>query len=444
MIKNEQNFLIKDEKIYELLEENEVDFSFDQEIKFFTKFTPKNKVFIKQTQSKFVQVKNGKFDKILDDLEIKFDDRIGFLLKKKIFSFTIDGVIYEISEFGEFLSPVCILSAKFDLETKLDLPEFLKKIVIKEIKKSEYSDERLALFGNPDFKLDFKNTIKRAKKADDISLFSPGFTKTSQIIQIVFVSKFALLKRSLDRYLQNQKTKNLLKIKNNFESIIVLLDKFEYMLNKRIVGSFKKEINYYLDQIYEFQNENYLKKWLNKLPYKTKTIEKRHKNSSVDKLIILFGSERIKNNFDNFELILQSDHFFTSQKAISNDTRIVISRLFRISALNALKNLLHPKFNRQMWQSVFEFRVFCELFLELFTQKGKKISKKLSKIVKLLELNSQANFANDECERLGVLAESDTLKTKNLQVKIKQKTPNLFKKIHKLSKSLKIYYSKEI
>ena len=97
-----------------------------------------------------------------------------------------------------------------------------------------------------------------------------------------------------------------------------------------------------------------------------------------------------------------------------------------------------------MWQSVFEFKVFCELFLELFCQKDKKIIKKLSKITKLLELSSQANFANEECEKIGVLAESDTLKTKNLQIKIKQKTPSLFKKIHKLSKSLKIYYFKEI
>ncbi|KAA3688071.1 CYTH domain-containing protein, partial [Campylobacter fetus] len=153
-------------------------------LQFYTKIAPNYEVRFRKTANEFIKtIKIGKGlirqenETVISEKEFQKQRKnsIANQISKSRYIFKLNNFPCNIDIYNDCLSDLAIFEIEFMKKSDADvfvLPEFLKNYINKEITFDErYKNKNLALFGLPDFKFNYKKTVKMVEKLNHIKLF---------------------------------------------------------------------------------------------------------------------------------------------------------------------------------------------------------------------------------------------------------------------------------
>lgn len=393
-------------------------------VKFYVKITKFEEITYKKTGKKLIlQLKN----KLLKSKEKSIISKAQFFKAKKNhiaqisktrYIFKLKNLPCSVDIYNNDLRHICIFSVKFDLAegaAQFSIPSFISKHLKKEITlDSDYYDIRLAIFGQPNFHFDSKNTMKIIEKSDQLKLFFPANIRTYDAVKIILFQLFHQIMTQKDNNNSKEYLENLyiLFVKN-----LIIIKYFGDSIDELTANKFIQIFTQITDKIEQTINLNHKK-------------TSQHHTPIATELTNYINSTEFESIMQEWKLILNDDSDFyigNSNKNIKSASAYVIRSL----CLKLIHHILKSYHYKKTIKTLIELIFMIDFFGDLFEIQQINIQHKLNKLLYLYKFHYE--YQKDTNENIEI----------NLMDKINKNNQKIVKKLHRLSQILKIFYLKE-
>lgn len=457
-----RKFLL-DEPLQPALKEDGAEFKQIDILQFYTKISSNEEIKFKKVADLYTKTKTIKKGLIKEEkqepiskkeFEAALDCGVYPRISKSRFSFKLNNQPCSIDIYKDELCGLFIFEIEFmtrDDANEFMLPEFLQNRVLKEITDDEnYTDRNLALFGKPDFKFSYKNSLKLIEKLGEFKLFFASSISTYDAIRMVlFQICRSMLKNNLS-YLKSKDKNSLEKLCFDMEKTLFFLETFTNVIDEKVVSKFINEFKILHSKISNLIELNYALECAGAAGFELEKAFITKRQILEDEIRLCLSSEDFDELIKEWEIVLSDENdFYVSSNYMIFIKSSVAYNLRKLS-LKVIKSLRSQN-SKNAFSECKKLNVFLGYFEDLFMIKCEsKLLKQTDKIIKIYKFISECKVFLDikfdlkSSQNLDTFNKNINSQIKKSNKKIAKKSKNIIKNLHKLSRNLKVYYQKEI
>ncbi|RUT50108.1 hypothetical protein BWK51_05740 [Campylobacter fetus] len=457
----ERKFLLNNGFIQIALMLEGVEFKKVNILQFYTKIAPNYEVRFRKTANEFIKtIKIGKGlirqenETVISEKEFQKQRKnsIANQISKSRYIFKLNNFPCNIDIYNDYLSDLAIFEIEFMKKSDADvfiLPEFLKNYINKEITFDErYKNKNLALFGLPDFKFNYKKTVKMVEKLNHIKLFFGKNISSYDAIRLTLLQNYKMILEYKLKYLQGKDQSTLTNLRDALRVSYSLMDIFKFTFDEKIISVFLDTFSQKIRKTTELIRANLLIDYTNTASFELINSENYNKQRQIleDETILLLSSDTFEKELKEWNIVLNDEDYFY---ASNNSTPIKTASAYRLrlEILKTIKSIKRKKNYKQIYKQCRDLRAILWYFGDIFGNTNKMI-KNLDNLIENLRFLSQCRLFENakfkDNDNLEFFKKSLNLKILKTIKKADKKAQKITKKIGKFSKKLKVYYTKEI
>ncbi|ANE35308.1 putative CYTH domain protein [Campylobacter iguaniorum] len=458
----ERKFLLNDTFLQNTLQTDGVEFKQLNITQFYTQISPVNETRYRKSDDEFF--KTTKFGKglIRQEHEIKISKQeyekalkhaIALPISKTRYEFKLNNLPCNIDVYSDWLCDLAVFEIEFLTQNdakEFVMPEFLAQNILKEITEDErYKNKNLALFGNPNFNFDYKNSLKMIEKLGEFKLFFPSLISTYDGIRMVLFQIYNTILSQKLNYLKTKDKASLQSLQNEIYKSLFFLKSFKFAIDERICTKFINIFEEISQKMLNLIEQNFLEEYIEAWQTSSNQANNFYQNRQIleDEIRLFLSSDEFEEILKEWEILLSDSDGFYISKYGQNCLKSSVAYHLRLLCLGVLKSFYSMNNYANLYKNLLNLKITLEYFGDIFVLKTDKLVKKIDKVLKEINFILQSNnFAKMKFDSDKFSTFDKNIKKQNnkIQKKIQTKMQKINGKIHKLSRILKVYYTKEI